>query len=204
VPDTNGRYSSDLRLKSGISLTQARFALSNFCLSNFGADGQYLADVIEFCSDVNQLQTVLQTIREEVRRRCPERLQTLVSCVREANDDGETSFSTAAAASLATQPVAEAPKRAVSAPQSARAAEQGALQLAAGVSLVQARFMLSEFCLDQFGARGQQLVDAVDRCTDAAAVQRVLSVIAAEIRGRHRNSFPKLIDCVREINATGD
>ena len=225
VADSNNRYANDLRLKPGVSLSQARFALSNFCLNNFGADGQYFADVIEFCVDIAQLQEVLKTIRDEVRGRYPDRLPALVTCVRDAHDGEETALPTEAAPPPATLPTPEEPKRAARAvsagntvavpvhavpprtaapPQPLRGAETDPLQLAAGVSLAQARFTLSEFCLDQFGARGQQLMTAIDRCTDVAALQKVLSVIGSEVRERRRDSLPKLIDCVHEINETAD
>jgi hypothetical protein len=78
------------------------------------------------------------------------------------------------------------------------------LQLEANASVAQARFVLSEFCLDQFGARAQQLLDAINRCTDVAALQQVLIQIGADVQERRRECLPKLIDCVREINATGN
>jgi len=40
VADSKLRYPDELRLKPGVSLSQTRFALANFCLSHFGADGQ--------------------------------------------------------------------------------------------------------------------------------------------------------------------
>lgn len=223
MADPNNRYSEDLRWKPGVSLSQARFALSNFCLTHFGTDGQYFADVIEFCADVAQLQEVLNTFRDEVRGRCPDRLPALVACVREANEDGAASAATAVPPP-STLLVPETPKRASRAmpmgnpsaepvdavsphiaavSQPVRSAATDPLHLRASVSLAQARFALSEFCLDQFGARAQQLLEAIDRSTEPVALQKVLSVIGAEIRGRH-DSLSKLIDCVREINATGD
>ena len=83
-----------------------------------------------------------------------------------------------------------------------RAEEPDPLRLEAGVSLAQARFMLSDFCLEQFGARAQQFMDAMDRCRDVAALQKVLSLIGTDVAERQRERLPKLIDCVREINAT--
>jgi hypothetical protein len=56
--------------------------------------------------------------------------------------------------------------------------------------------------LDQFGARAQQLMVAIDRCADLAALQKVLTLIGADVQERHREGLPKLIDCVREINET--
>ena len=45
-----------LSLKAGISPSQARFALANFCLDQLGGEGQALATVIELCKDVASLQ----------------------------------------------------------------------------------------------------------------------------------------------------
>jgi hypothetical protein len=78
-----------LSLKSGVSPSQARFALANFCLDQLGAEGQALATVIELCKDVASLQQALDDIRTEVDNRCPDRLPALAACVQEIN---ETSF----------------------------------------------------------------------------------------------------------------
>jgi hypothetical protein len=74
-----------VNLKSGVSPSQARFALSNFCLDQFGANGQDIADVLELCTDVASLQEALNTIQTEVRNRCPDRMPALVACVDEIN-----------------------------------------------------------------------------------------------------------------------
>ena len=224
--ESNNRYFDDVRLKAGVSLSHARFTLSNFCLNNFGADGQYLADLIDFCVHGNQLQEVLNTIRDEVRSRFPDRVPTLVACVREVNETAaESSAPAATAPSPAAFPPPLAPKRAAQGapvgstpavparavvprgavqPQPSRGVATDPLWLEGGVSLAQARFALSEFCLDQFGARAQQLMDAIDRCADVAGLQKVLILIGADVQERHRECLPKLIDCVREINATAD
>jgi hypothetical protein len=78
------------------------------------------------------------------------------------------------------------------------------LRLAPGVSLAQARFMLAEFCLDQFGAGSQPLVDAINGAADLPGLQAILGRIGAEVKEHHRDAVGKLGDCVREINATGD
>ena len=85
MADSRARYPNDLHLKAGVSLTQTRFALANFCLSNLGVDGQHFADALELCGNTHLLQEVLNAITIEVRSRCPDRLPTLVACVREAN-----------------------------------------------------------------------------------------------------------------------
>ena len=67
TPSVADSISERLRLKPGISPSQARFALSNFCLDIFGAAGQDLAHVVEFCNDVGSLQMALDTIRSEIK-----------------------------------------------------------------------------------------------------------------------------------------
>jgi hypothetical protein len=86
TPSAADSISERLRLKPGISPNSARFALSNFCLDVFGAAGQDLADVVEFCNDVSSLQMALDTIRSEIKKLHPERRPDLVTVVREIND----------------------------------------------------------------------------------------------------------------------
>jgi hypothetical protein len=231
VHESNNRYFDDVHLKAGISPSHTRFTLSNFCLNNFGAHGQYLADLIDFCVDTYQLQEVLNAIRDEVCSRFPDRLPTLVACVRDANETAVETYAPTppvapkvAAPSPASRPPAlkraaggapigsapaAVPARAVAPgsvtlPQPSLNAATDPLQLKASVSLAHARFALSEFCLDQFGARAQGFMDAIDGCRDVAALQKVLILITADVQERHRERLPKLIDCAREINETGD
>jgi hypothetical protein len=86
TPSVADSISERLRLKPGISPSQARFALSNFCLDHFGTKGQELADAVGFCTDVDSLQMALDNIRTEVKKLFPERRAALVACVREIND----------------------------------------------------------------------------------------------------------------------
>ena len=73
-------------LKRGISPSQARFILTNFCLDQFGPGGQALAEVIDLCAEVTSLQQAVNNIRSEVEKRIPERLPLLLECVREINE----------------------------------------------------------------------------------------------------------------------
>jgi hypothetical protein len=216
----------ELRLKLGISPSQARFALSNFCMDEFGTDGQYLVDAVSLCTDVMSLQEVLNTIRAEVAERFAARLPALVVCVREINETDDTSptgshAQTAAPAAKAAPagkaapgakaaPTKPAPARASQDIKPASAQKPGAsggqgpdrLRLEAGISLAQARFALTEFCLNQFGVQGQEFVDAVNRCGDVPAMQKVLNLIRTDLFNRHRDRLPLLLACVREINDT--
>jgi hypothetical protein len=81
-----GSSSKSLRLEFGISISLARFALSDFCLDHFGAKGQDLVAVVGLCTDVIGLQDVLNDIRAEVEARFPDQLPVLQACVREINE----------------------------------------------------------------------------------------------------------------------
>ena len=76
------------------------------------------------------------------------------------------------------------------------------MRLESGISLAQARFALSEFCLNQFGVQGQEFVDAVNRCSEVPEMRKVLNLIRTELLHRHRDRLPLLVACVREINDT--
>ena len=103
-----------------------------------------------------------------------------------------------------TVPARAVAPRSVTLAQPSLNAATDPLQLKASISLAHARFALSEFCLDQFGARAQRFMDAIDGCRDVAALQKVLLLIFADVQERHRERLPKLIDCAREINETAD
>jgi hypothetical protein len=204
----------ELRLNFGISPSQARFALSNFCMDEFGTEGQYLVDAVSLCSDVMSLQEVLNSIRAEVDERFANRLPALITCVREINetDDASPTGSHVQAAAPAAKPVPGKPAsagappkiRPVPAQKTAASGTHGPdpLRLEEGISLSQARFALTEFCLNQFGVQGQEFVDAVNRCGDVAAMQKVLNLIRTDLFNRHRDRLPLLVACVREINDT--
>jgi len=224
LPNTGRPNRRDLRLNFGISPSQARFALSNFCMDEFGTDGQYLVDAVSLCNDVMSLQEVLNSIRADVDERYPGRIAALIACVRGINETDDTSptgsHEQASAAPAKNQPAkpaalkvvaptpapahgatAATPGKPLPAPGAASPAADP-MRLEADISLAQARFTLSEFCLNQFGVQSQEFVDAVNRCNDVAGVQKVLNLIRTEMLNRHRDRLPQLIACVREINET--
>jgi hypothetical protein len=209
MADSRAHFPHELRLRSGVSLIETRTGLTNFCLSHFGADGQYYADVIELCADASRLQEALNIIAAEVAKRCADRMPVLIACVRAANDtdpesSGITRQRTAAPAAARPAPspaVGSATPRGTAPAPPARPAP-APLQLAAGVSVAQARLALANFCLEQFGPRSQALVDAIDAAGDVRAMQAVLNRVVAEVKANHRDSLGQLLECVREINAT--
>jgi hypothetical protein len=204
----------DLRFKFGISPSQARFALSNFCMDEFGTDCQYLVDAVSLCNDVMSLQEVLNSIRAEVDERLASRLPALTACVREINetDDASPTGSHLQAPAPTVKPAPGKPAAARASPEARpvpaqKPAASGSpapdpMRLEAGISLAQARFALTEFCLNQFGVQAQEFVDAVNRCGDVSGVQKVLNLIRTDLLNRHRDRLPLLVACVREINDT--
>jgi hypothetical protein len=229
LPNTGRPARRDLRLNFGISPSQARFALSNFCMDEFGTDGQYLVDAVSLCNDVMSLQEVLNSIRADVDERYPGRISALTACVRGINETDDTSptgsheqtnavpakSSTLKPAASKVPPPTAAPSRPAPAPSTPALAPStpalapgmsapgtDPMRLVSDISLAQARFMLSEFCLNQFGVQSQEFVDAVNRCSDIASVQKVVNLIRTEMLNRHRDRLPQLIACVREINET--
>jgi hypothetical protein len=196
----------ELRLKIGISPSQARFALSNFCMDEFGTDGKYLVDAVSLCTDIMSLQEVLNSIRAEVDERFAARLPALAACVREINETDDASptgsHPQTAASDAKAAPAKPAPPKPASTKPAPVRTSPDPMRLEPGISFAQARFALTEFCLNQFGVRGQEFVDAVGRCGDAAGLQKVLNLIRIDIVNHHRDRLPLLIACVREINET--
>jgi hypothetical protein len=90
----------------------------------------------------------------------------------------------------------------IGAPPFVRTAPSSFPTLEAGVSVSHARFVLCDFCLDQFGTRAQPLVDAINAAADASDLQHALDSVTAEIRKYLEGQLPALMAHVREINAS--
>jgi hypothetical protein len=188
TPPAAGRPAvSDMpTLSAGIAPSQARFALSDFCLEVFGTQGQGLVDAVDSCADVAGLQQLLNRIGREVEARSPGRLAALADCVREINEtDPDVSVAPVTAPFLEIR--------------SAAPEHWGFLP---GASFTQARFALSDFCLDHFGVRGQHLVSAVNGAGSLAELEPVLAAIRLEVTARCPDRMPVLWDCIQGINGT--
>jgi len=72
-------------LQAGVSLSQTRFALSDFCLDCFGIEAQRMIGAIDRCTNLNGLQQVLNTIFAVVRKDQPDQLPALYARVEEIN-----------------------------------------------------------------------------------------------------------------------
>jgi len=88
-----------------------------------------------------------------------------------------------------------------SAARAAPQAESGYPVLEPGVSLSQARFGLSDFCLDTFGVEAQPLIDVISAAVDIAGLQGVVDQLVARARkGRQDSLLAALKAQVRDIN----
>jgi hypothetical protein len=88
-------------------------------------------------------------------------------------------------------------------PQTAtRATSTAVTALEPGASASQARFVLCDFCLDQFGANAPAMIDAINGSIDIAGLQKVLDNLVAEVQKKHKDQLPALTARIREINET--
>lgn len=74
------------------------------------------------------------------------------------------------------------------------------LSLLPHASPSQARFVLCDFCLDQFGMRAQPMVDAINAAPSIAELQQVLDDISVQMQKHFEDQLPALAVRVREIN----
>jgi len=75
-------------------------------------------------------------------------------------------------------------------------------QLKSGVSLPEARFALSDFCLDCFGVAGQTTMNLLERCNDEDTLRKILAAIVTAVEKSHRGQLSVLAVVVEGINAT--
>jgi len=85
---------------------------------------------------------------------------------------------------------------------SARTTSSAVTALEPGASASQARFVLCDFCLDQFGAKAPAMIEAINGSVDIAGLQKVLDNLVAEVQKNHKDQLPALTARIREINET--
>jgi hypothetical protein len=73
-------------LDSGISMSQARFELCDFCLDQFGTNAQPLLDAIEEAANVAELQHLVDGLTAQMRKHLKDKLPALLAKVREINE----------------------------------------------------------------------------------------------------------------------
>jgi len=87
-PFARTTLSSFPTLDPGISVSQARFVLCDFCLDRFGMQAQPLIDAINATGDLPELQQALDSVTAEIRKHCKDQLPALMARVREINQAG--------------------------------------------------------------------------------------------------------------------
>jgi hypothetical protein len=78
----------------------------------------------------------------------------------------------------------------------------GRLELKAGIFLSEARFLLTDFCLDFFGGEADKLVNAVEDADGVAGLNRCLQDIGARLAKKDPKAMPSLQRIVAVINET--
>ncbi|MGB0129524.1 MAG: hypothetical protein WBP72_17925 [Rhodocyclaceae bacterium] len=80
----------------------------------------------------------------------------------------------------------------------------GGLELKDGIFMSEARFLLTDFCVDVFGADSEKLTMAVESANGATGLGRCLREIAALVGQKHPDALPTLSRIVVAINETAE
>ena len=86
---------------------------------------------------------------------------------------------------------------------SPRAASEPSIYLGDGVVLSEARFLLTNYCVDSFGTDAQSHVVAIRQCKDVTELRKQLSAIYASTERNCPHRIKALREIIHEINATG-
>ena len=70
------------------------------------------------------------------------------------------------------------------------------------VILSEAKFLLTNFCVDSFGTESQVFVDTIRACKSVNDLRYHLNTIHAAAEKQHPAQIPTLLGVIREINAT--
>jgi len=143
-----------------------------------------------------------EEVIEKLRGLLKERFVELVAGLTPAPAPSRSQATRADATPSETAEIARGPTT-VGAPPPRQAAPTLFPRLDSGISMSQARFVLCDFCLDQFGANAQPLLAAIEEATDVDGLQRVLDAVTTEVRRRFNDQLPALMAKVREINDPG-
>lgn len=77
-----------------------------------------------------------------------------------------------------------------------------AIHIEDDVILSEAKFLLTNFCVDSFGTDSQAFVDTIRSCKSVNDVRHHLNTILAATEKRCPAQIPALHNAIREINAT--
>jgi hypothetical protein len=78
--------STDFYIDEDIILSEAKFLLTDFCVDSFGTGSQVFVDEIRACSKTQEFGSCFARALAEAKKRCPERVPTLLALVKEIND----------------------------------------------------------------------------------------------------------------------
>lgn len=86
--------------------------------------------------------------------------------------------------------------------KSAAMSAAGQLDLKAGVFVSEARFLLTDFCVDVFGTEADKLVSAVEDADGVTGLRRCLQEIATQLAKKDPKAIASLQRVVAAINET--
>jgi hypothetical protein len=81
-------------------------------------------------------------------------------------------------------------------------APAGSFSLDHEIIVSEAKFLLINFCVDNFGTQSQSLVDEIRACSRQQDVVIALGKVLAAVRKQCPSQLPLLLKLIREINAT--
>jgi len=87
-------------------------------------------------------------------------------------------------------------------PVPATAGADGMVHLHSGIIMSEAKFLLIDFCVDNFGPESQAFVDEISSCTLEQELGYCLTKILAVTQQRCPERIPRLLGVVKEINDT--
>lgn len=91
---------------------------------------------------------------------------------------------------------------AVSGPAAAATGANGSFHLDSGIIISEAKFLLVDFCVDNFGTQAQTYVDAIRACSKESELGFCLAKIVVAAKQQCPDRLPALLGLVCEINET--
>jgi len=88
------------------------------------------------------------------------------------------------------------------APRTVEPTTGGVIELDDEIILSEAKFLLTDFAVDSFGAHSQAVVDEIRGCQSIADFRSCLNAIAAAIGKNHPTQLPTLYQVIGQINET--
>ena len=82
------------------------------------------------------------------------------------------------------------------------AGSDGSFHLASGIIISEAKFLLVDFCVDNFGTQSQAFVDEIRACSREGGLGFCLAKIVATTRQQCPDRLPTLLGLVNQINET--